>query len=191
MLTTAGFSAGRRAAHVPPDRPCIDGSDGRGASTSLDNVDLSYTCPAGTLTVDANGHTGSLLHHLLSGGRVCTFVPEPWLNSSTNLDFNSSFNVVQRSTAQQQIHVVDGAFTGWEVSGSPSHEWSGVTPARGKLLNGYFYFDGFRLHILIDWQYNDAQPVLESCYVLFNVWSGGGKERWVLHVYGVLTYKPC
>ena len=32
--------------------------------------------------------------------------------------------------------------------------------------------------------YNDELPVEDECYNLFNAWSGGGKERWTLKVYG-------
>ena len=35
--------------------------------------------------------------------------------------------------------------------------------------------------------YNDVNPVKQSCYNLFNAWTGSGRERWEIKLYGNKT----
>ena len=114
----------------------------------------------------------------------CKEIPEPDSTDFINnnyLTFRGTEIINKKPTA---LHVTDGEFTGWSVGQSLTGEWSGTRPAIGRFTNAYFNFDGDRLHILNDWVYNGVQAVESNCYNLFNAWTGSGRERWELKVYG-------
>ena len=57
-------------------------------------------------------------------------------------------------------------------------------PLSDERRYAYFDYNGSHLNILNDWLYNDEKPVQPECYNLFNAWTGGGDEQWVIKVYG-------
>ena len=122
-------------------------------------------------------------------------------------------NQVVRNRKSTAKHTCDGKFTGWSKRGQLSgeypnydelastatrdgntrptalHEWHDIAPVRGRFTNIYFDFDGEYLHVLNDWIYNDdpLRPVYPECFNLFEVWTGGGTERWTIKVFGDQT----
>ncbi len=86
---------------------------------------------------------------------------------------------------QPYPHTVDGVFTDWDALNPPDDwEWKGASPASGKYTWAYFDYDGTKLHILNDWRYNDTTVLDPDCFNLFKAWTGGGKEVWLLKVFG-------
>lgn len=121
------------------------------------------------------------------GPLPCKEVPPVPDSSSTNTYYTYWYGQRGRiinNNDPQYPHVCDGEFTDYGGKGTALQEWSGVTAAKGRFTNAYFNYDGERLHILNDWIYNDVNPVASNCYNLFNAWTGSGRERWELKVYG-------
>ena len=113
----------------------------------------------------------------------CKPLPSVDSDANTNPTFASNYGVSVQNSKPTTKHVCDGKFTGWKVGGGLD-EWAGVQHAVGRFTNAYFNYDGTHLHILNDWRYNDETPVNPTCYNLFNAWTGNGREKWVLKVYG-------
>ncbi len=62
-------------------------------------------------------------------------------------------------------------------------EWFDVQPAQGRYTYFYADFDGQNLWLLNDWFYN-GENIDPDCYNQFQVWTGGGAERWEIRAYG-------
>ncbi len=80
-------------------------------------------------------------------------------------------------------HTADGKHTDWTGQSGGKYEWFDVKPAKGMYTYFYADFDGSKLWLLNDWFYggDDIEP---DCYNQFQVWTGGGKERWEIRAYG-------
>lgn len=80
-------------------------------------------------------------------------------------------------------HKADGKHTDWTGQSGGQYEWFDVKPAKGMYTYFYADFDGEKLWLLNDWFYggDDIEP---DCYNQFQVWTGGGKERWEIRAYG-------
>ena len=131
--------------------------------------------------------------------KPCRQMPGPRSSDFTNVNWKDHQGVEIINPKQKTKHVCDGAFTGFfkgdalagyypfgasTESDHNEREWSNTQPAIGRYTNAYFEYDGSHLHILNDWVYNAAQAVLPNCYNLFNAFTGSGRERWELKVYG-------
>lgn len=150
----------------------------------------------------------SYLTDALSLAENCNELPPVSANATQNDDWEAGLGKTSQSPASGSFHVVDGQFSGWQpgMDGWPAvgrrlapttdpyypggcasdaaYEWCDIQPAHGRLTYAYFDYNGSHLHVLNDWIYNDARPVLPHCYNLFNAWTGGGEERWLFYVYG-------
>ncbi|MBK9182183.1 MAG: hypothetical protein IPM83_03480 [Ignavibacteria bacterium] len=78
--------------------------------------------------------------------------------------------------------VVDGIYT--------AEEWSGCTPVVGQYSNLYAQFCSGTLHILNDWIYATAMPNNATCYNLFELFTGNGREHWGIWVFQDAARKP-
>ncbi|MBK9183049.1 MAG: hypothetical protein IPM83_07990, partial [Ignavibacteria bacterium] len=78
--------------------------------------------------------------------------------------------------------VVDGIYT--------VEEWSGCTPVVGQYSNLYAQFCSGTLHILNDWIYATAMPNNATCYNLFELFTGNGREHWGIWVFQDAARKP-
>ena len=123
--------------------------------------------------------------YCVAGSRApgCTPLPDIAPDATTNEDYEDKIGDIFNNTKGDFNHTCDGGFTNW-VPGVPLVEWAGIQPAIGRFTNIYFDFDGTHLHILNDWIYNDEKPVQPNCYNLFNAWTGNGRERWEIKVFG-------
>ena len=113
----------------------------------------------------------------------CSEIPPTDSFANTNTDYLDTYGKTIAVPAPTTKHVCDGAFTD-SSAGGDLVEWKGITPAIGRFTNAYFSYDGEKLHILNDWIYNTDKDVKANCYNLFNAFTGDGKERWIIKVYG-------
>ena len=147
--------------------------------SSKDDYDVAYSNlrPAEWFSTTNYCHAGSKK-------KDCTEIPAVENFATTNWNYMSYRDIKITNSKPKAPHVTDGEFTGWSVGQSLTGEWAGTRPAIGRFTNAYFNYDGERLHILNDWIYNDVLEVEATCYNLFNAWTGSGRERWELKVYG-------
>ena len=154
---------------------------------------IGYNNPQGGLqmsTSDTSGFTNFMTVWCNAGNNYrqpCKRMPSPFPAALGNPKYLTTYGITVYNEKPKFPHVTDGEFTGWSVGQSLTGEWSGTRPAIGRFTNAYFNFDGDRLHILNDWVFNDNSPVQSNCYNLFNAWTGSGRERWELKVYGDKT----
>ncbi|MBU3680051.1 MAG: hypothetical protein FGM32_10680 [Candidatus Kapabacteria bacterium] len=80
------------------------------------------------------------------------------------------------------VGVIDGMF-------SPG-EWAGSKPASGLFSDLYAQYCNGELHILNDWIYATRVPNGESCYNLFELFTGNGREHWGIWVWQDSKRKP-
>jgi hypothetical protein len=78
--------------------------------------------------------------------------------------------------------VIDGEFT--------PGEWAGSKPASGLFSDLYAQYCNGVLHILNDWIYATRIPNSKSCYNLFELFTGSGREHWGIWVWQDPTRKP-
>jgi hypothetical protein len=71
-------------------------------------------------------------------------------------------------------HVIDGQFT--------IGEWN-RTPAKGRYSNLYADYCNGILYIMNDWTLAVQEPHQQSCYNLFELFTGSGREHWGIFVY--------
>lgn len=115
----------------------------------------------------------------------CAELPEVLTSSTTNANYLNTYGQAIEVPKPTFQHVTDGKFTAWSYRRATMlGEWRNVRPAIGRFTNAYFNYDGNSLHILNDWIYGDVSEVTSNCYNLFNAWTGSGRERWELKVYG-------
>lgn len=77
-------------------------------------------------------------------------------------------------------HLIDGNFTN---NNEIINEWNETKPALGKYSNLYADYCDSVLYILNDWILATEEPDEASCYNLFELFTGGGKEHWGIYVY--------
>lgn len=80
------------------------------------------------------------------------------------------------------IGTIDGAFT--------PGEWTGAVPASGMFSDLYAQYCNGTVHILNDWIYATQVPNSASCYNLFELYTGNGREHWGIWVWQDPERKP-
>jgi hypothetical protein len=80
------------------------------------------------------------------------------------------------------VGTIDGAFT--------PGEWTGALPASGMFSDLYAQYCNGTVHILNDWIYATQVPNSSSCYNLFELYTGNGREHWGIWVWQDPERKP-
>jgi hypothetical protein len=80
------------------------------------------------------------------------------------------------------IGEIDGVFT--------PGEWAGSIPASGMFSDLYAQYCDGELHILNDWIYASRVPDGKSCYNLFELFTGNGREHWGIWVWQDPSRRP-
>ncbi|MBU3742582.1 MAG: hypothetical protein FGM24_09910 [Candidatus Kapabacteria bacterium] len=101
----------------------------------------------------------------------------------------SETTITYRSGSQQPVTnrcagvgEIDGAFT--------PEEWAGANPASGMFSDLYAQYCRGELHILNDWIYATQMPNNASCYNLFELFTGDGREHWGIWVWQDPSRRP-
>ena len=132
------------------------------------------------------GHNGITLYgdkRYIPLGEIGGLTKEPYSFSGTFSKDSSSISVSGQTPQVIKCsggHKVDGLFTNDD---DVADEWLDKTPAIGKYSNLYADYCDSVLYILNDWLLATAEPDEGSCYNLFELYTGGGKEHWGIYVY--------
>jgi len=101
----------------------------------------------------------------------------------------SETTITYRSGSQQPVTnrctgvgEIDGAFT--------PEEWAGAIPASGMFSDLYAQYCDGQLHILNDWIYATDVPNNATCYNLFELFTGDGREHWGIWVWQDAQRRP-
>lgn len=138
-----------------------------------------------TATFGSNGVTTQQHERYIPQGGVVGLEKEP-NDVAGNI---TGETIAYRSGSQESVSNactgvgdIDGVFT--------LGEWAGSKPASGLFSDLYAQYCNGQLHILNDWIYATRVPNGESCYNLFELFTGNGREHWGIWVWQDSTRRP-
>ncbi len=138
-----------------------------------------------TATFTSGGITTQQYERYIPQGGVVGLEKEPndiagSIDGSTITYRSGSQNPV--TTTCTGVGEIDGVFT--------PGEWAGSIPASGMFSDLYAQYCNGELHILNDWIYASRFPDGKSCYNLFELFTGNGREHWGIWVWQDPARRP-
>jgi len=138
-----------------------------------------------TATFGASGVTTQQYERYIPQGGIVGLEKEPndiagEMSGSTITYRSGSQSTV--TNACTGVGTIDGAFT--------PGEWTGAVPASGMFSDLYAQYCNGTVHILNDWIYATQVPNSTSCYNLFELYTGNGREHWGIWVWQDPERKP-